>query len=163
MSLEERARLEQLLERHSRTAQQLEARLAGSRTPLHVLSELEYERICIEAVQRQLRPPGAPAPASGDLQFVNQIDALSAVLNQPQANNFVIDAPAGYGKTRLLNELAIRLVQSGWYVRFISLHSANAHSQAPAAAIDTIARHFDVDISGGRKRPGERSPSGCAS
>jgi hypothetical protein len=146
MSLDERSHLQQLLAYHSRNAQEFEAQLAnfGREQPPHLLSELAYERTCIEALQRQLRPHGSPPPPTGDLLFVNQIEALTAVLNQPQASNFVIDAPAGYGKTLLLKELSVQLVQAGWYVRSVAFSDAPARPLSHLEVIASIARHFNI-------------------
>jgi hypothetical protein len=158
MSLEERAHLEQLLGMHTRNVHELEAQLASFsiQKPLHLLNELEYERTCIEAIQRQLRPHDAPRPPSGDLQFVNQIEALNAVLNQPQANNFVIDAPAGYGKTRLLRELAIRLAQASWYIRTVSFSDSHIKPMSQNDAVSFIAQHFNVKHVGSAEDTGRR-------
>jgi hypothetical protein len=158
MSLDEREHLEQLLQIHTRNAQELEAQLAaaGIQKPLHLLNELDYERTRIEALQRQLRPNNTPSPPSGDLQFVNQIEALNAVLNQPQANNFVIDAPAGYGKTRLLHELAIRLAQAGWYIRSLSFSDSHVKPMSQHDALGFIAQHFNIKPADSAEDAGRR-------
>ena len=158
MSAKDRAHYEELLAIYEENVRKLEVQEAnfGNQTPLHILIELDQARTNVEAIKRQLNPNDAPASPSDDLQFVNQQEALNIVLSQPQANNFVIDTPAGYGKTRLLKELSIRLTQREWYIRTISFETSHVKPINQHDAISFIARHFDLKHTGTAEEMGRK-------
>jgi hypothetical protein len=158
MSPGDRAYLDRLLEIHQENVRKLELQKAqfGAQAPLHILNELDHENTQIEAIERQIHPNDAPSSPSDDLQFVNQLEALDAVLSQPQANNFVIDAPVGYGKTRLLKELSIRLAQRDWYIRTISFDTSHVKPLTEHDAIGFVARHLDIKQIGDAEEMGRK-------
>ncbi|NWJ96490.1 MAG: hypothetical protein HXX20_11970 [Chloroflexi bacterium] len=61
----------------------------------------------------------APSKSEDVLEFVNQTKALDTIYDNPQILNFIIDAPLGYGKTRLLEQVKIHFEQEGWAIYLV--------------------------------------------
>ncbi|MEI6044697.1 MAG: AAA family ATPase [Chloroflexota bacterium] len=53
------------------------------------------------------------------LEFVNQTNALTTLYSNFQVLNFVIDAPLGYGKTRLLEQVKVHFEEEGWAIHHV--------------------------------------------
>lgn len=137
-----RRRLQKLLDRQE---------ALGARAPMYISIEVEDIKRIITLLENpdQARPA---ASISENLRFQNQIEALNAVLGQNQIGNFIIEAPAGYGKTYLLEELKLRLIHEGWYVQMISLRHAdippNSQHDALAYISDVLGNHDQSDMLG---------------
>lgn len=125
----------------------------GIQTPAYILVEIDD----IERILASLRNPGQIRPntdMSGNLRFQNQIEALNAVMGQTQIGNFIIEAPAGYGKTYLLEELKMRMLDAGWYVQMISLRQRDTQPENQHQALDFIKEtlgiidRLDIDTPG---------------
>lgn len=84
--------------------------------------------------------PGTPAASSSDLEFANRVEELrwlAKVEDNPDLK--VIDAPAGYGKTRLIEQLAERRRNEQWLPAIVDLAACKA-------SIDVMARIHEAII-----------------
>ncbi len=68
--------------------------------------------------------PSLDGPNDKELEFTNRIFELD-LLKSPRSNKKVIDAPAGYGKTKMLCKLATVFQESGWKCAFVDLKKKN--------------------------------------
>jgi hypothetical protein len=115
----------------------------GAQTLPHILIEIED----IEGTLASLKSAEQghqDVKILGNLRFKNQIEALNAILGQTQIGNFIIEAPAGYGKTYLLEALKLRLLNDGWYVQMISFRNRDMQPENQQQAIDFIRETLGV-------------------
>lgn len=142
LSPESTERLLQIYKRRVDVLHEQKAKF-GSFIPPHIEIELEDAEKTIKELEN-LSNRRQISIQEGNLQFQNQIDAVNAIINQRQIGSFVIDAPAGYGKTYLLEELRLRLVQDGWYVRLLSFRKSKASVANQQGAIDFICDSLGI-------------------
>lgn len=64
-----------------------------------------------------------------DFPFVNREDEIREILSSLAPAYFVIDGPAGYGKTHLLRELQKRFRDRDWVCAFVSLRTDSSLEQ----------------------------------
>lgn len=84
---------------------------------------------------RELITPGNDL---AEVLFVNRVDEINRIASPP--TYYLVDAPAGYGKTQLLQELQRRFRKAGWYCAYVSIHKGMmmlSVTEALAAELET--------------------------
>jgi len=64
--------------------------------------------------------PSPPSPVPPHIPFKNREDEIVTILSSYAPPYYLLDAPAGYGKTRLLGELENRFREQGWLCAYVS-------------------------------------------
>jgi hypothetical protein len=79
--------------------------------------------------------PSLDGPTDKELEFTNRIFELD-LLKNPRSNKKVIDAPAGYGKTKMLCKLATVFQEVGWKWAFVDLKNKDKSQVRQKIAVD---------------------------
>jgi hypothetical protein len=74
--------------------------------------------------------------------FVDREDEIREILSDYAPPYFLIDAPAGYGKTVLLTELRKRFEQEGWLCSYSSIDESDTFFDF----INRLSKQFDISI-----------------
>lgn len=83
--------------------------------------------------------------------FVNRVDEINRIASPP--TYYLVDAPAGYGKTQLLQELRRRFRKAGWYSAYVSIHKG----MMMLSVTEALATELETGISANMSKPyGER-------
>lgn len=86
------------------------------------------------------------------LPFVNREEELKHILSNYGPPYHLIDAPAGYGKTALLEELQYQFEQQQWLCAYISVQQ---HRTLPRIT-NVLARKLEVSLNGKHGRLGQK-------
>lgn len=112
----------------------------GAHVPLDILNQLDNNKKCLEEVQQELeemhRAPGSTPPPP--IPFINREDEIKLILSYHAPAYFLLDAPTGYGKTKLMQELKCRFEERGWAYIYVSVEGDSLDDLE-----DDLARGFD--------------------
>lgn len=95
---------------------------------------------------KAIEPEPPPAPR---LPFINREDELKQILYTLAPPYYVVDAPAGYGKTALLRELQSRFKEREWLGAYVSVQE---HRNLPAIE-QALATELGITLSQGSNAP----------
>lgn len=85
--------------------------------------------------------PATPQPRTFHIPFQNREDEIKDILSSFAPPYFLLDAPAGYGKSVLLKRLAERFEENGWMTAHVRLDErGNAHQ-----LVDSLAHQLGVE------------------
>jgi hypothetical protein len=89
--------------------------------------------------QQPLSPAQPPTPQR--IPFTNRQDEMELILYSLAPAYYLLDAPAGYGKTELLKELERRFGERGWVVAYVSVEEKDTLS----GLVTALAKRLDLD------------------
>jgi hypothetical protein len=123
-----------VLEKAQQALSILEERIAGYGSlavPVDLQIQLDDKRSEVKRLEQELAdlegqlpltPPENPPPSpAAPLPFTNRQDEISRILSPYAPAYYIIDAPTGYGKTKLLLELERRFQADWWKCAYISV------------------------------------------
>ncbi len=85
---------------------------------------------------------GSPIPrTNGTFPFTNRVDEMRLLLSSFAPAYHLIDAPAGYGKTKLLQQLHDQFKEQNWQVVYLSIGSQDSLVRIAK----TIAQQLDIE------------------
>jgi hypothetical protein len=128
----------QQLEVARQTLSTLEMQAAGYTAltmPAHLQTELEGKRKEVAELEeevkrlRKSKPSAKTPPQSFHIPFQNREDEIKDILSSFAPPYFLLDAPAGYGKSVLLQRLAKRFNEKGWLAAYVRLEEGKRLSQ----------------------------------
>jgi hypothetical protein len=143
------------LEMAERTLKVLEERAAGYTVltiPASLQTELEEKREEVAALKEEVErledsapAPPVPSPPSqlDPIPFQNREDESKQILSSFAPPYFLLDAPAGYGKSVLLQRLAERFYEDSWLFAHVRLGEDSNLDHLVAM----LAQQLEVDFS----------------
>lgn len=138
-----------LLEEYERVNQEISI----STDSTHILRlERESQRLSrqVEALQEEINALPAPKPSTQNPQqefpFTNRHDELQLLLSSYAPAYHLIDAPAGYGKSSLLNRLKEQFSEQGWAAAYISVNPKSSLTTISQEIADAIAVDHRFEI-----------------
>jgi hypothetical protein len=146
--------VKELIENKSRRLHKLklqEAREGQSVNP-GIITEIEDIETELQELQAELKEikqserepsPSVPAPITQRVPFTDQEDKIELILSSHAPSYYLLDAPAGYGKTALLMELKRRFQEKGWGCAYVS---ADEH-ETLEKLIGALFKELDLDES----------------
>jgi hypothetical protein len=125
------------LERHGRISELIEV---GKRLRPNV----SWDECLTEQLPKEEKAPGQPPR----VPFTNREDEIKLILSSYAPPYYLLDAPAGFGKTELLMALKRRFVEQEWVCAYTSVQEDESLDEL----VEKLVQELDLDAKSVRRR-----------